>query len=98
MKDRFLDCWQTGVSPSAGRKGTSLSAGLVFDALAGQEAFVEVMFDGAHFGYQVGKPGEGQQAAAGEHELRGGGLYRNQFLDILSRPKAAVVLPLPSPV
>ena len=23
---------------------------LVFDALAGQEAFVEVVFDGAHFG------------------------------------------------
>mgnify|MGYP006920567115 CR=1 FL=1 len=71
---------------------------LVFDALAGQEAFVEVVFDGAHFGDQVGEVREGQQAAAGEHELRGGGLYRNQFLDILSRPKAAVVLPLPSPV
>lgn len=56
------------------------------------------MFDGAHFGDQVCQIGEGQQTAAGEHELRGGGLYRNQFLDILSRPKAAVVLPLPSPV
>lgn len=56
------------------------------------------MFDGSHFGDQVGEVREGQQAAAGEHELRGGGLYRNQFLDILSRPKAAFVLPLPSPV
>lgn len=56
------------------------------------------MFDGAHFGDQVGEVREGQQPAAGEHELRGGGLYRNQFLDILSRPNAAVVLPLPSSV
>lgn len=56
------------------------------------------MFDGAHFGDQVGEISEGQQSAAGEHEFRGGGLYRNQFLDILSRPKAAFVLPLPSPV
>ncbi len=56
------------------------------------------MFYGTHFGDQVGEVREGQQAAAGEHELRGGGLYRNQFLDIPSRPKAAVVLPLPSPV
>lgn len=71
---------------------------LVFDALAGEEAFVEVVLDGAHFGDQVRKVGQRQQPAAGEHELRGGGLYRNQFLDILSRPKAAVVLPLPSPV
>lgn len=71
---------------------------LVFDALAGQEAFVEVVFDGAHFGDKVGEVREGQQAPADEHELRGGGLYRNQFLDILSRPSAAVVLPLPSPV
>ncbi len=71
---------------------------LVFDALAGQEAFVEVVFDGAHFGDQVREIGQWQQSAAGEHELRGGGLYRNQFLDILSRPSAAVVLPLPSPV
>ena len=71
---------------------------LVFDALTGQEAFVEVVFDGAHFGYQVGKAGEWQQAAAGEHEFRGGGFHRDQFLDILSRPNAAVVLPLPSPV
>lgn len=55
------------------------------------------MFDGAHFSDQVGEVREGQQPASGEHELRGGGLYRNQFLDILSRPKAAVVLPLPSP-
>ena len=56
------------------------------------------MLDGVHFGYQVSKVGEWQQPASGEHELRGGGLYRNQFLDILSRPNAAVVLPLPSPV
>ena len=56
------------------------------------------MFDGAHFCDQVGEVGQRQQPAAGEHELRGGGLYRNQFLDILSRPNAAVVLPLPSPV
>lgn len=56
------------------------------------------MFDGSHFGDKVGEVREGQQAPAAEHELRGGGLYRNQFLDILSRPNAAVVLPLPSPV
>lgn len=56
------------------------------------------MFDGTHFGDQVGEIGQWQQSAAGEHELRCGGLYRNQFLDILSRPKAVVVLPLPSPV
>jgi|GEM_PF-5179563 len=30
---------------------SSPSDQLVFDALAGQEAFVEVVFDGAHFGY-----------------------------------------------
>lgn len=56
------------------------------------------MFDGAHFGDQVGEVREGQQPAAGEYELCGGGLQRDQFLDILSRPNAAVVLPLPSPV
>ena len=37
---------------------------LVFDALAGQEAFVEVVFDGAHFGDQVGEVREGQQPVA----------------------------------
>lgn len=56
------------------------------------------MFDGKHFGDQVREVCEGQQAPAGEHELRSGGLYRDQRFDILSRPKAAVVLPLPSPV
>ena len=33
--------------------------------------------------------GEGQQAPAGEHELRGGGLYRDQRFDILARHEAA---------
>lgn len=62
---------------------------LVFDALAGLEAFVEVVLDGAHFGDQVGEVREGQQPAAGEHEFRGGGLYRDQRLDILACHEAA---------
>ena len=78
-----------GVSPTAGKKETSPSAGLVFDALAGQEAFVEVVFDGAHFGDQVGEVREGQQAAAGQYELCGVGFHRDQFLDILARHEAA---------
>ena len=47
------------------------------------------MFDGAHFGDKVGEVREGQQAPAGEHELRGGGLYRDQRLDILACHEAA---------
>ena len=46
------------------------------------------MFDGAHFGDQVCQIGEGQQIAAGEHELRGGGLCRDQRFDIHARRKA----------
>lgn len=52
---------------------------LVFDALAGQEAFVEVVFDGVHFGDQVSKVGEWQQAAAGQYELCGVGFHRDQL-------------------
>ena len=46
------------------------------------------MFDGAHFGYEVRKVGEGQQAAASEHELRGGWFRRDQRFDIFARHKA----------
>ncbi len=64
---------------------------LVFDALAGQEAFVEVVFEGAHFGDQVREVCEGQQRAAGQHELRGGGLYRNQRFHILASHKTSAL-------
>ena|GEM_PF-7030595 len=57
----------------------SPSVQLVFDALAGQEAFVEVVFDGAHFGDQVGEVREGQQTAAGQYELCGVGFHRDQL-------------------
>lgn len=68
---------------------SSPSDQLVFDALAGQEAFVEVVFDEAHFGDQVGEVRDGQQAAAGQYELCGVGFHRDQFLDILARHEAA---------
>lgn len=57
----------------------SPSVSLVFNALAGQEAFVEVVFDGAHFCDQVGEVREGQQAAAGQYELCGVGFHRDQL-------------------
>lgn len=52
---------------------------LVFDALTGLEAFVEVVFDGSHFGDQFGEVREGQQAAAGQYELCGVGFHRDQL-------------------